>query len=228
MISSFSKIRFNFFSLLLLLVFVAVSCGTDEEATIIDVENLADSSIENLQSSVIGKKHCVEFVFPITIAFIDSTTAEVTDYDNLHETIVEWFTTNDVEKTRENKPSLIYPIEVLNLDGEIIQVNTKEELKSLKSECPREGKCKDGKKGKGHACFELVFPISVIIGEETLDFEDRESLKEAIKAYKEIAEEDAERPELIFPIAVLYDDGNTVEVESKEALKELKEDCQDN
>ena len=223
---SIRKIRLPFF--LLLMLFIAVSCDTEDEATIVEVENLADESIEDLQSRIVGKKHCVEFVFPITIAFIDSTTAEVTDYENLHETIVSWFTDNDVEKSKENKPTLIFPIEVINLDGEVIQVNAKEELKSLKSECPKEGKCKDGKKGKGHACFELVFPISIIINEETLEFEDRASLKEAIKEYKETAEEDAERPELVFPITVVYEDGSTAEVESKDALKELKEECQDN
>lgn len=226
MIQSIRKIRLPFF--LLLMLFIAVSCDTEDEATIVEVENLADKSIEDLQSRIVGKKHCVEFVFPITIAFIDSTTAEVTDYENLHETIVSWFTDNDVEKSKENKPTLIFPIEVINLDGEVIQVNAKEELKSLKSECPKEGKCKDGKKGKGHACFELVFPISIIIDAETLEFEDRASLKEAIKEYKETAEEDAERPELVFPITVVYEDGSTAEVESKDALKELKEECQDN
>jgi len=227
MIQSIKKIRFSFLSFLLLMVFVVTSCGTDDEATVVEIEALGDAAIEQLQSRVVGKNHCVEFVFPITIEFIDSTTAITTDYENLHETISAWFTTNDVEKSRENKPSLVFPIEVINEEGEVIQVTSEEELKALKAECPKEGKCKRGKRGKGHQCFDLGFPISVTIDGETLSFDDRESLKEAIKAYKEAAGDDAERPELVFPLSVEYDDGTITEVDSKEALKELKEACKD-
>lgn len=226
MIQSIRKIRLPFFLFFLLLT--VVSCDTEEDASIVEIENLADSSIEELQSRIIGKKHCVEFVFPITISFVDSTTAEVSDYTDLYDTVVAWFTENDVEKTKENKPSLVFPIEVVNQEGEIIQLESKEELRELKSECPREGKCKDGKKGKGHHCFDLVFPVSMIIDGETLSFEDRASLKEAIRAYKENAEEEAVRPELVFPLSIEYEDGSITEVTSAEELQSLKEACKNN
>jgi len=227
MIQSIKKIRFSFLSFLLIMVFAVVSCDT-EDASIVDVESFTDSSIEQLQSKVVGINHCLEFVFPITIEFIDGSTAVTTDYENLHETVVEYFTVNEIEKTRENKPTLIFPIEVINQEGEVIQVETEEDLKELKSECPREGRGKKGKRGKGFQCFDLVFPISVIIDGESISFEDLENLKLAIKTYKETAGDDAERPELVFPLSVEYEDGTVTEVDSKETLKDLKEACKDN
>jgi len=227
MTHSRSQFRFSFLSLLLLMLLVVVSCDTIEDASIEEIENLSDESIEDLQSKIVGKKHCVEFVFPISITFIDSSTIEVSDYEDLYEQITTFFEENELEKSKENRPTLVFPLEVLNEEGEVIQVNSRQELKALKSECPREGKGKKGKKGSGHHCLELVFPISVIIDGETSTFEDRESLKEAIKAYKEAAGEEAERPELVFPLSIMYEDGSTVEVDSKETLKELKEACKE-
>ncbi len=224
------KRKFNLFSLIGLLslfIFSLTSCETEEQS-IVDIDNFADSSIEQIQQKTVGKKYCLEYVFPISIQFIDGTIAEVTDYENLHETISTFFEENDIEKNKENKPTLIFPVEVLNQEGEIIQVTTQDELRELKSECPREGKCKSGKKGKGFKCFDLVFPISVIIANQTLSFDDKASLKAAIKAYKEDTGDEAERPELVFPLSIIYEDGTITEVVTKEELKALKQACQDN
>jgi len=200
------------------------SCN--KEAELVDVENFTDSTIASLAGKTVGKSTCLEFVFPISIQFVDESIAEVSDYEDLHETIVAWFTANEVEKSRANKPSLIFPIEVLNEDGEIINVETQEALRALKKECPRSGKCK-GKKGKGFKCFSLVFPVTLTIGDEDVTFEDRSALKMAVRAYKAEAGDDAERPSLVFPVTVEFDDESTQEVASQEELQALKESCQE-
>lgn len=213
---------------LILLAALAISftsCNDNLELT--DIDNFTDSAVDGLQRGIVGKNHCLEFIFPISIEFIDGTTAEVSDYENLHETVKAWFEANDVEKNRENRPQLIFPIQVLNQEGEIVDLASEDELKELRSECPRIGKCKKGKRGKGFKCFSLVFPVSVTIDGEVQSFDDRMALKAAVRAYKEEAGDDFERPTLVFPVTVEYEDETQVEVASQEELIALKEACKD-
>ena len=214
---------------LILLAAIAISFTScnKEDIELTDVESFTDGAVDGLQRGVVGKKHCLEFIFPISIEFIDESTAEVDSYENLHETIKAWFEANDVEKNKENRPQLVFPIQVLNQEGEIIDVTTEDELKELKSECPKVGKCKKGKGGKGFKCFSLVFPVSLTIDGEVQSFDDRVALKAAVRAYKEESGDDFERPTLVFPITVEYEDESQVEVANEEELMALKEACQE-
>ena len=212
------------FAFLAMLAFSFTSCN--KEAELVDIESFTDSSIEKLQGGAIGKSACLEFIFPVSIQFVDESTAEITSYENLHETIVNWFTENEVDKSKVNRPQLIFPIQVLNQDGEIVDVESQEALKELRKECPRRGKCK-GKNGRGFKCFSLVFPITVTIDGTDVTFANRMTLKAAVRAYKMEAGDEAERPTLVFPITVEYDDETQVTVNSKEELQALKEDCRE-
>lgn len=201
------------------------SCNK-EDTGITSIENLADSTINSLQSRAIGKKACLEFVFPISIQFVDETTAAVDNYESLHTVISTWFEENGIEQAKENKPQLIFPIEVLNEEGEILTVASKEDLQTLRKECPGRGNC-NGKRGKGFKCFSLVYPVTLTIGGVDTTFEDKESLKSAVKAYKESAGDQAVKPTLIFPVSVQYDDESIVIASSQEELRALKLACQD-
>lgn len=212
--------------LLAVLAITFTSCNK-EDVELTDIESFTDGALDDLHKGVIGKKHCLEFIFPISIEFIDESTAEVDSYLDLHETVKAWFESNEVEKSKENKPQLVFPIQVLNQEGEIIDVASIDDLKELRSECPRIGKCKKGKRGRGFKCFSLVFPVTITLDGTDQTFENRISLKEAVKAYKEEAGEDFERPTLVFPVTVEYEDGTLVEVASKEELIALKEACKD-
>lgn len=225
MITQMKKIKLFGFLVFAALTISFTSCDSGN-LDLVDVDNFTDASVERLQSGAVGKNHCLEFIFPITIQFIDESSAEVSSYENLHETVKAWFETNDVEKSKENRPQLEFPIQVLNMDGEVIDVASQDELGELKSECPKKGKCK-GKKGKGFKCFSLVFPVTVTIDGTDSTFEDKASLRAAIKAYKEEAGDDAERPSLVFPVTIEYDDESQVEVGSQEELQALKEACQE-
>lgn len=216
------------FGLMLLaaLAITFTSCN-QENFELTDVDNFTDSALDGLQRGVVGKKHCLEFIFPISIEFVDGTTAEVSDYENLHETVKAWFEENDVERSKENKPQLIFPLQVLNKEGEIIDVDSEEALAELRSECPRIGKCKKGKRGRGFKCFSLVYPVTITIDGEDQTFEDKMALKAAVRAYKQEAGEDFERPTLVFPVTIEYEDGTQVEIASQDDLIAAKEACQD-
>lgn len=217
--------RRSSFLFLLSMAMMFISCDK-EEAEITSIENLADSSIASLQQRAIGKNACLEFVFPIDIQFVDATTATADSYEALHEVVAAWFEENEVEKIRENKPQLIFPIDVLNEEGELVTVESSDELKALRSECPGSGKC-NGKRGKGYKCFSLVFPVSLTIDGVVTEFEDRQGLKEAIKAYKASAGDEFEKPTLVFPVTVEYDDGTQTVAEDQEQLAALKEACRE-
>lgn len=224
MITQMKKVR-NL-GLMLLAIFAITFTSCDRGEDLVNIDNFTDSTIEDLQFRAIGKNHCLEFIFPINIQFIDESTAEIDSYENLHETVKSWFEENDVEKSKENKPQLLFPIQVMNSDGELIDVASQDELKELRSECPKRGKCK-GHKGRGFKCFSLVFPVTVTIDGTDGVYNDKSELKDAIKAYKEEAGEDAERPTLVFPITIEYEDETQVEVSSQEELQELKDACKE-
>jgi hypothetical protein len=220
----------NFSTLIMLLAiaiaFTLASCAK-EEAELIDVQAFSDSSISNLQKKAIGKNYCLEFVFPISIEFIDGTIAEVESYEVLDSVIVEWFEDNELDLDRDNKPQLLFPIQVLNEDGEIIDLATTEELSQLKKTCKKEGRNRNGNRGKGFSCFDLVYPLTVNIGGVDTIFADKADLKAAVRAYKETAGDDVEKPSVVYPITIVYEDGTETVVSSQDELQALKASCRD-
>ncbi len=216
-----SKVK-NVFSLILLLAVVLVytSCGNDEE--IISVENYTEKSVNGIYTyTASGANGCFELVFPIVINFPDDTSAEVNDLDELKDTIREWKEANTDAVAR---PSLEFPIEVINEDGELISVTSKEELKALKRECRpfHNNGCRP------KACFKLVFPITLEFPDATTqEVANRFELKMAVRAWKLANMDSDERPGFVFPIEVITEDETTITVNSKEELIALKEACQD-
>ena len=201
------------------LFFVLFSCG---DATEIETpEEFADATaleIETRSSS--GAKGCFELVFPVTITFEDGTSAEVESMEDLKATVKAWKEANPDATTR---PSLEFPLEIMTQDGEIVSVESVEELRALRKEC-RENFMNNG---GGHGpCYKVVYPVSVEFPDgEVQSFDDRKSLKMALRAWKQSNPDSTERPVLVFPITVVDKDGNEIVVDSKEELKALKEDC---
>ncbi|WP_139957241.1 hypothetical protein [Flavicella sediminum] len=132
--------------------------------------------------------------YSITVIGEDDGTLEISNDDELAE-----------YGKKHAKPRIEFPIEI-TVDGEVITVNSKEELKAL-----------IGNKKKNHRTppFELVFPVSVTTEDGTQEIAD----KEAFKAYRESLEKGT-HPAFVFPISVIIDE-ETIVVNSEEELKEL-------
>lgn len=210
---------------------VLTSCEKETETTTTTTEtdNYTTSVTDSLRGGKKGGKCCFELVYPVTIKFADETTASVDSKEAMKEAIKNWFTTNNADKTRANRPTLVLPVTVTK-DGQSIEVTTEEQLKELKASCrPKGGK---GHKGKGHyggrKCFEFVFPISITFADgSTVAVNSIEEKRDTIRAWFEtnnVEKTEENRPKLVFPIKIKKDD-KEVEVASLDELKELTKDC---
>lgn len=76
------------------------------------------------------------------------------------------------------------------------------------------------------SCFKIVTPITVVMPDgTTITGDDRQALKEEIKAWYEANPDSQEKPTLQYPIDVELGDGEVVTVMSRAELIELKKWC---
>ncbi len=80
-------------------------------------------------------KPCFNLVFPVSIEYPDGTTAEAADRKELKTLIREWKQANPGS---DERPTLVFPIDVVMEDGSIVTVNSIEELKELRESCSDE------------------------------------------------------------------------------------------
>ncbi len=81
----------------------------------------------------LGKdRPCFRLVFPLTLAFPDSTQATVNTPRELQQAIRAWKLANPGSTER---PEFVFPITVQKKDSTLVVVNTPEELRALKAEC---------------------------------------------------------------------------------------------
>lgn len=203
------------------------ACEKEDLNVTEDVEFYVNSSVFDLEErGNCGRFGCYAFVFPISIQFPDSSTAEVEDYENLRTTIRDW---KEANPNTEGRPNLAFPLEVMDDEGNVISVASREELTELRLECRKEffQKRRD-KRGKhrGGICFKPVFPISVSFPDGTTFTADSpRALKEEIRSWRRDNRGSEERPGIVFPIQVQYEDGTIVDVGSSEEFKALREAC---
>jgi len=77
-------------------------------------------------------------------------------------------------------------------------------------------------------CFKIVFPVNLVLPtDEVVEVEDREAMREVMKAWKEANPDSAERPVFEFPFKVELKNGEFKEIQSIEQLKELHKLCSD-
>ncbi len=219
MYRSFIK-TFGVFAIIAIAAFFT-SCDK-EDTGFTSVENFVLDSVTDIEDQCgAGRARCFELVFPITIEFSDGSTAEVGSYKELRQAIRSWFHNNGGHPTHADRPKLVLPIQVINEAGEVITVETPEQLKALREEC---GPRPDGHHGE--PCFTLNFPLTIsFVDGTTVEVNSREEFKAAILAWKEENPDQHARPKLVFPISVTLTDGTVVDVESPLALRQLKKDC---
>lgn len=202
-----------------------------------------------------GRAGCYELVFPVTLQFADSTTAIVNSYDEMKLAIRDWFDANGGGPGNGGghgghhghggpgglgRPFIVMPFQVINEAGEIITIETPEQLAEIRALCNPGGGDMDttghggghGGHGGGHGgpgsgpCFTPNFPLSIMFPDSSVVLiNSPEEMKAAIIAYHQANPGQHVRPEFVFPISVTLADGTVVTVNSRDELRALKEAC---
>lgn len=168
-----------------------------------------------------GKRKCFRFVFPLSFSFSDGSFYTVADGKEFHDTLKAHFKATGAKE----KPAFTFPIQVQfkpeeeGAEGEILTVNSDEELKEAFQACRGEENDK--------RCFSFVFPVSFIMPDgSTLTASDEEDLTTQMKAFFESYDGEKKRPELVFPIDITFQDGSVMTVNSREEMKQAwKDNC---
>lgn len=214
------------------------ACNKSDDASNDDAVDQALYSIQ--ERGGLGRFGCYELVFPVTILLPDSTTAEVDSYDDLKQTLRAYFEANGTPGAGGHHgqgggdrphPSFVYPITVVSQDGEVITVNSDDELRALRAACNDCTFDQHGPQGHGQhglSCFEIVFPVTIEFPDSTTaQANSREELHQLIRTWRLNNPGVQERPKMVFPLTVkMTEDGTLVTVNNRLELHDLKESCE--
>lgn len=209
------------------LLLTACTESTELDDTLI--ENFVDQSLFGVQSEGnIGKFGCYEFVFPVGITFPDESSTEVESYDEMKAAFRTWKEENpDVD----GRPTLSFPLDVIDEEGNLITIEERAELRALRRACIRDFFNRHGYKGhgkRGHRCFKLQYPASILFPDGTeQEFDDGISMRLALREWRKENGQTDVKPSLVYPITVILEDETTQELASKEEMIELKMSCRD-
>ena len=162
------------------------------------------------------EESCFELVYPVNYMMPDESTITGNDEEGLWTAIKAWY---DVHPDMEEKPTLQYPVSVMFYDEETIEITNEEEMIGLKKDCEW---------GKDWKCFELVFPVTFTMPDETtISGADKEELWTAIKTWYDAHPDVEEKPSLYYPVNIMFEDGATQSVANEDEMEAAKESCED-
>lgn len=209
---------------LLAVIAIMVACNKSDE---LSTEEALDEMLYSIQErGGVGRFGCYELMFPVTLSFSDSSTVEVNSYDEMKQAIRAFIEANG--PTRPH-PSFVFPVSVMSQDGDIITLNSESELRTLRAAC-RDRFGHHDPHGHSHrrlTCFEIVFPVTIEFPDgSTAQADDRQELHQLIRTWRHDNPSSTERPHLAFPLTVkMTEDGTLVTVNSRDELRDLKENC---
>ncbi len=162
-------------------------------------------------------KRCFKFVFPLTFS-LGETSYTANDYQEFRDAMKA----NYEETGEKQRPVFVFPIQIQFGRGdevETVTINSDDELKEAFQACRGE---EDDKK-----CFTFGFPVSFTMPDGTvLTAEDEKDLEEKMQAFYESYTGEKKRPEVVFPVDLMFEDGSSLTVNSPEEMKQAwKENC---
>ncbi|GLR19785.1 hypothetical protein [Portibacter lacus] len=215
------------YAVLFLAIGILLSSCSKEEWSVVD--NYVTDTYKEMRDGAIGGHHrCYRANFPLTIVFSDETTSEVADRREFVSALKTW---KEANPDAEERPTIQFPFSITRLDGEIIEVNSQEEIAVLRAECRiyqnRHRKCGAFGRYLDNKCFEVQLPISVVMADgEVIEIEEKRDMKDVLKSW--LSNRPDEIPEVSFPISVtMKDSGEVVEIEDNEAFDALVEACKE-
>jgi len=147
------------------------------------------------------KAPCFKLNFPVEIIDVDGSQLTISDFKDLKEQV----------KSKEEF-DFVYPVTVTTLkEKEEIELNSKEEIQDLRKDCY-------GKEDAKETCFELDFPVTVLIEDGTSFIaNDWQDFKVNLNANDKF--------NLEYPVSITYTDGTQETVDDEDEMIEIKKDC---
>ena len=171
----------------------------------------AGRGVEDRRIPRFGKRRsCFHIVFPFTVTMPDAT--EITLEEKSDKSLIrEWYVANP---DATEKPSLVFPIEIIYQDGTSETINDEDELIAAREGCVKV------------RCFDLVYPYSLTMPDDSIITLNSEDDRTLIKEWYRNNPGTRQRPELIFPVDIVFQDGTVQTVNDEDELKAAKESCE--
>ena len=170
-----------------------------------------------------------ELVFPVTIALPNGRTVEVDSYDEIAAQLRAYFEANSGKRRARLHFDFVYPFAVVTQDGELLSVESEEQLRRLRAACAGTFGT-HGPRGHGQhglSCFEVVFPVTIAFPDgTTAEAADRQAANQLLRTWAHNNPGSEERPVITFPMTVkMTRSGDLVTVNSPDELRSLKAGC---
>lgn len=172
--------------------------------------------------------NCFEIVHPYTIMMPNGTSYTIeSDQDTDLDEIKRYYEEN---QGADEKPALVFPVNILGYDGETEAINNEEEMKNVYRGCSVRDRDRDWDRRE---CFELVFPVTYIMPDgsayEIISNED-ESGWEELKEWYDLNPDSDQRPELQYPVDIITwenEESVTITINNEEEMIAAKEECRE-
>ena len=165
-----------------------------------------------------GDWKCFDLVLPVTYVMPDGSTITVSsDDEDDWVQLKAWY---DANPNSEEKPALQYPVDISfeTRDGSItVTVTNDEEMRNAYLRC-------GGRDDDNRECFELVLPVSFVMPDGSTITVENDSGWVDLRSWYETNPDSEGRPELQYPVDILFDD-ETVTINNAEEMNMVKREC---
>lgn len=156
------------------------------------------------------RRSCFKINFPFSLTMPDDSV--ITLESRADRVLVrQWYQANPGTNER---PQLVFPIEIEYQDGTTVEINSQEELITAREEC------------RTVRCFDLIYPYSVTMPDGSTITLNSEDDRELIRAWYESNPGVHQRPVLVYPIDIMFEDGTTQTVNNADEYQAAKQSCQ--
>lgn len=195
-------------SLLVIGIFGLVSCERFEREEL--EQELREADIVDGEFG--EEEDCISFVFPFSVELPDGSILEIENEEAFEQVYA------DLDEGDE-EPELLFPINII-FEGEQLNVE-EEELEELRESCGE-----DYHWDEENDCYAFVYPISFTMPDGTLlEIVDEDSWG-ALEAWYEENEDADEEPVIIYPIELVFEDGEFMTIASEEDMEEAYDMCE--
>ena len=151
---------------------------------------------------------CFRLSYPVTFIMPDESNITIYNDEDWDE-IKIWYNSNDIE----NRLDLKYPVDIIYSNGEVVTINTTNEMLEAKTSCV--------------VCIGLVYPVVFILPNQTTISVESNTYSgwEELKNWYQNNPNSEFNWNMQYPIDIILEDGTITTVNSLSEIEILKQDC---